>query len=339
MNKIICFIFIIVLCTTAQYTGGADDGFGSLKSNLTFMDGTERTVFSRGGNSDGFSKNNSHSVSLDGLRVDDKYSGGNNDGYLLTSFGVSTLDGIELANKFYGGSGSGYVTSINEGIFISGVDFTDVRYNGGVGGGYTFTELGSAEPLPVELTSFSGQLSDESVKLAWETATETNNYGFEIQRRIDSTEGNLNMEEWENIGFVEGHGTSNSPKSYEYLDEDLPLVPKVSYRLKQIDIDGTFGFSKVVEIDISILTSLSNEDKTLEFSLSQNYPNPFNPVTVIKYQIAAKSDVKLDVFNILGQRVKMLVNENQNSGKYKAQFNGEGFASGIYFYRLKTKPI
>jgi hypothetical protein len=72
------------------------------------------------------------------------------------------------------------------------------------------------------------------------------------------------------------------------------------------------------------------------FRLDQNYPNPFNPITMINYQLPMISDVKLTVFNLLGQKVVTLINKIQPAGKYQVEWDASGFASGIYYYQIKT---
>lgn len=203
----------------------------------------------------------------------------------------------------------------------------------------SFSEFafGSEEdPLPVEITFFSGSLCNENtVELVWQTATEVNNFGFSIERSFDWM--NDGLDDWSEIGFVQGHGTTNSPKEYSFTD-DLTLNPnlnQVSYRLKQIDLDGTFAYSKVVTVDLTNITSVEDDIK-YEFAVEQNYPNPFNPTTQIIYSIPYTSLVRLIIYDLLGCEVKTLVNEFQNAGRYSVDFNAVGLASGIYFYRLKS---
>jgi photosystem II stability/assembly factor-like uncharacterized protein len=171
--------------------------------------------------------------------------------------------------------------------------------------------------VPVELISFNAKINNSNVELEWQTATETNNSGFEIQRKGAA---------WERIGFVEGHGTISETQKYSFIDRNL-LAGKYTYRLKQIDYDGNFEFSDLVKIEI--LTPI-------EFSLSQNYPNPFNPSTTIKYQIPINGFVTLRVFNTIGEEVSTLVNEFKSAGNYEIHFDAEDLTSGIYFYRLKV---
>ncbi|MBK7105016.1 MAG: T9SS type A sorting domain-containing protein [Ignavibacteriae bacterium] len=191
----------------------------------------------------------------------------------------------------------------------------------------------SSSPLPVELTSFSANVEGNKILLNWETATEVNNYGFEIEKQ-KSEVSSKNLV-WEKVGFVEGSGNSNSPKYYFYEDQSLKIAGKYFYRLKQIDIDGKYEYSDEIEVNISAPE---------EFNLSQNYPNPFNPVTTIKYQIpahdqndntSALTSVRLNVFDVLGKEISTLVNEKQNPGNYEISFDGSNLPSGIYFYTLQ----
>lgn len=175
---------------------------------------------------------------------------------------------------------------------------------------------GGTVAVPVELSSFSGYASDGKVFLSWSTATETNNQGFEVERKSD--------ESWETIGFVPGSGTTTQLRSYTYVDENI-LPGKFSYRLKQIDFNGQTEYSDIIEIDV-ITPS--------EYSLKQNYPNPFNPSTTISYSIKEKGFVTLKIFDILGNEVKTLVDAAQEAGNYQLEFNAASLASGIYFYTL-----
>ncbi len=176
--------------------------------------------------------------------------------------------------------------------------------------------------VPVELISFTADLINNTVKLQWKTATETNNYGFEIERNklIDKSY----QTEWERIGFVEGNGTTTEEENYSFTDKTFE-PGRYEYRLKQIDLDGSFEYSNIIEVEF-----LSPE----EFSLSQNYPNPFNPSTTIEYTLPGSGNVKLIVINSLGEEVATLVNKYQESGSYKFNFDARDLASGIYFYKI-----
>ena len=132
---------------------------------------------------------------------------------------------------------------------------------------------------------------------------------------------------WQNIGFVRGHGNSNSPKEYSFVDEQV-TAGRYSYRLKQIDTDGQFEYSKIIYVDL-------NSPSKLE--LSQNYPNPFNPSTTISFTLPESGNIKLIVYNTIGQQITELVNGFQEAGIHTINFNGENLPSGVYFYRLETK--
>ncbi len=204
----------------------------------------------------------------------------------------------------------------------------------------TFSEFGVAStsdnPLPVELLSFNANNIFNQVKLNWKTATEIDNYGFEIERKQFSV-GSLQPLGgiWENIGFVNGHGNSNSPKEYTFIDEN-PGSGKFEYRLKQMDNNGNFGYSAAIEVEINQLPT--------EFKLYQNYPNPFNPSTTIKYSIpfvetrggASIQNILLKIYDVLGNEIATLVNENKAAGVYEVEFNASMLPSGIYFYRLRA---
>ena len=222
--------------------------------------------------------------------------------------------------------------------------FKDISYLAGhsvVGFRFTFysdnnlTDVGAAiddfqiggeinPPLPVELTSFTGTSQKNGILLNWTTATEVNNYGFEIERASSST--TPRQDDWEKIGFVEGHGNSNSPKEYSYIDSDK-LSGTVKYRLKQIDTDGGFEYSDVVEVEVAL---------PQEYKLEQNYPNPFNPSTTISFSIPAASRVKLTLFDALGSEVTQITNKDFSAGNHSINFNAAKLTSGIYFYRIEA---
>jgi hypothetical protein len=193
----------------------------------------------------------------------------------------------------------------------------------------------NAGGVPVELVSFTAEFVESRVNLNWITASELNNLGFEIERKAES-------EEWRTIGFTEGKGTSTEITNYYFTDDLFEIsASRLFYRLKQIDFDGTYVYSDEVEIEIV---------RPIVFSLSQNYPNPFNPSTKIKFSIT-KSPllggdgrgglVTLKVYDILGNEVKTLVNEEKPAGEYVVEFNPASSirnpASGIYFYQLRTE--
>jgi hypothetical protein len=177
--------------------------------------------------------------------------------------------------------------------------------------------------IPVELTSFTGAAVQDGVLLNWTTATELNNQGFDIERSIDA-------QSWQKIAFVPGYGTTTEPKSYSFLDENVSNGT-YSYRLKQIDFDGTTAYSPEVMVEVDFTPS--------NFGLSQNYPNPFNPATTIQFQVPKASDVSIVIYDMLGKEIKSLYSAQVQPGKYTVEWNGTNNAgmkvtSGSYIYRM-----
>ena len=175
--------------------------------------------------------------------------------------------------------------------------------------------------IPVELSSFTATVDQNNVELNWLTATETNNQGFEIERNSGSG--------FEKIGYIPGFGTTTEEHSYSFTDV-VKSSGNYSYRLKQIDFNGTFEYSKTVEVE-AVLPNV--------YSLAQNYPNPFNPTTKITFSLAADSKVSLKVFDVLGQEVASLINQEMTAGVYNVDFNAAGFTSGVYFYRIEATGV
>ena len=176
--------------------------------------------------------------------------------------------------------------------------------------------------LPVELIAFNANINDKKVNISWQTATEMNNRGFEIQRRV----GNFN---WQTIGFVKGNGTTTQIQSYAYSDNLDGLISggKVFYRLKMINYEGSFEYSTEVIVNLA----------PNKFELAQNYPNPFNPSTSIHYGLISKQFVSLKIYNVLGKEVVTLVNEEKEAGRYEILFDTKDYqlSSGVYFYQIE----
>ena len=187
--------------------------------------------------------------------------------------------------------------------------------------GYTLWVNGS--PLPVELSSFSAVILENRIKLKWRTETEVSNYGFEIERALSDSQNLI----WGKIGFVEGHGNSNSPKEYNFIDSEVNSAGTYSYRLKQIDNDGTYDLSKTIEV---------NFGSPIKFELNQNYPNPFNPSTTISFSLPESGKVILKIYNVIGKEIKTLVDGYREAGIYTVNFNAEGLPSGMYIYQMST---
>ena len=191
-------------------------------------------------------------------------------------------------------------------------------------------EINNDQALPVELINFTACTVNNSIQLSWTTIQELNNFGFEIEK---STDGKF----WDKIGFVPGNGNSNSPKTYRYTDEstltsDINFVQvHISgiyfYRLKQIDYDGRFKYSDVIQVDF---------DLPGKFNLSQNFPNPFNPTTNIRFSVPVLTPVSLIVYNVMGEEISELLNDTLPAGEYQLAYTAPGCATGIYYYVLKA---
>ena len=182
--------------------------------------------------------------------------------------------------------------------------------------------------IPVELVSFKGRYESGKVILDWITATETNNLGFEIDRKIIQT----GDEKWITIGFREGKGTTTDVQYYQYIDNITDLTAGLfNYRLKQMDFDGTYEYSDEVLVENLVPKA---------YTLNQNYPNPFNPITKINFELPYRSKVQLIVYDILGNKVITLINEEKDAGYYSVNFDTQDekgvLSSGIYLYTLYT---
>ncbi len=211
------------------------------------------------------------------------------------------LGGVGTANT------TGTITSVNN--FTIFGDFVLANNTGG------------ANALPVELTSFTAIAKGRGVELGWKTATEVNNAGFAIEQK------GIN-DSWNKIGYVEGAGTTNTPKRYSY-SVTVPVSGKYAFRLKQIDRDGKFEYSPVVEASIALTAQ--------DYSLTQNYPNPFNPSTTFSFAMKNAEQTTVKVFNLVGQEVATLFNGvAQPNQIYTMKFDGKDLSSGIYFYSLRS---
>jgi hypothetical protein len=240
--------------------------------------------------------------------------------------GVSVVSTLRLLKRSTGGSwllqgthsaGTGTIT-------------TPVVHRTGMSG---FSEFGvggaSDNPLPVELLSFSAVITHNGIKLKWNTRTEVSNYGFDVERAPVNPQSKVQILQFEKIGFIKGNGNSNSQKEYSFTDNNAQYG-NYAYRLKQIDTDGNYEFSKVIEVDAGKIPD--------GFVLEQNYPNPFNPKTTIKFALAETQKTELKVYDIIGNEVATLFNQIAEGGVvYELEFNVINLPSGIYIYRLNSR--
>jgi len=198
---------------------------------------------------------------------------------------------------------------------------------------------GSTNSLPVQLVAFSARRNGATVVLMWETLTEVDNFGFDVERRTvsgfmlqDSGPETLNLKhetQWLRVGFVPGSGTTHSRQRYSFVD-NVPLSERTAYRLRQLDRTGMFSFSDIVEI---------GPVGRSETMMIECYPNPFNPETAVSYRLSAFSDVRLSVFDVLGREAALLVEKEQEAGSYTVIWNATSMPSGTYFATLEIQGM
>ncbi len=208
--------------------------------------------------------------------------------------------------------------------------FTKIWYNASgtstqlLDANINYVVIGGDIILPVELSSFTANIKQREVELVWETKTEVNTSMFQIERALVKD----NVKTFAKIGEVAASGNSNSPKSYNFVDKKLQSG-KYVYRLKMVDADGSFQYSKEVEGEVAL---------PKEFGLSQNYPNPFNPTTRIDYQLPFDSKVNIELYGITGERIATIINNELSAGYYTLDINASALnlASGVYIYRMNA---
>jgi hypothetical protein len=236
------------------------------------------------------------------------------------SFWNHNYGAILLIEEYYGGDFNAYYHTTNDLFTHYNQPYYHKMSRLTFGTLATLAEL--TDIVPVELTSFTATTNGKEVILNWSTATELNNSGFEIQRRDAQSD-------FLSVGYVKGHGTTTEPQNYSFADMYLDNG-KYFYRLKQIDYDGIFEYSDVVEVDWRTFSS---------YLLEQNYPNPFNPTTIIGFGTQNKSNVKITVLNTIGEEVAILLNEEKESGYHQVEFNAANLPNGVYFYRIQTRDF
>ena len=178
-------------------------------------------------------------------------------------------------------------------------------------------------PTIVEFNSFTGKIiNGAKVELKWTANTGRSNYGFEIERLATDCEN----PSWLKIAFIKGSNDGEFKESYTYVDDNIWGGRKFKYRLKQIDNNGTFEYSDIVEIEVV----------PTQYELSQNYPNPFNPSTTIRFSLPKETQLKIKIYNMLGELVETIAEGKYEVGNYKVTFNASSLPSGVYIYRLES---
>ena len=325
-------------------TFSTNGGMANLEENLPNaipVDSTRHNLFWRSWGGAGFSgqfTGNGHTGSVSGWSSWTGTYGGtgvNSDPLFVHKFGFEpdqgALDGELQAGSPAIGQGEDaewYINYLNSTYNLTGDWALQWKDRNGNQRNVTPT-IGAYEYgiTPVELIAFTASVTeDNNVILKWSTATEKNNSGWNIERRIKNNDNTFSS--WEKLGFVEGSGTSTERNDYTFTDKDI-VSADYQYRLQQVDYDGTISYSSTVEVVVNLAPT--------DFSLYQNYPNPFNPTTTIQYFIPERSMIKLSVYNIIGQEIAILVNEEKEAGAYSIEFNAASLTSGIYIYKLQSK--
>ncbi len=259
-------------------------------------------------------------------------------------FGIAVFKvGESSYTKFFGGPRNRWGDYSNtcvdpsDGItFWTIQEYAGTKVGAGVDDGRWGTRWAKIVPpgdLPIQLSylrAVTVQLS--SVRVEWGTISETNNFGFYVQKQ---RQGEL---EWSEIpnSFVPGHGTTLEPQHYSYVDQSA-TPGRWYYRLRHIDLDGTVYYTEGVEVNV--VTGVTESSVPTEFALRQNYPNPFNPSTTISFDLPASSNVKIEVFDMLGRKVSDVLNETKKAGTHQVKFDASDLTSGVYFYKLTSKDF
>lgn len=237
----------------------------------------------------------------------------------LTSF-TNTLAIYDVANGLTN-VWTRYALSLN--AFAGQNIYIAFKHMNTDGNGFNMDDvMAGSGVVPVELVSFAVNAVNNSVDLSWATATETNNFGFEIERK--AADG-----DYTKVAFINGNGTSTSSHSYSFRDEGL-AIGKYTYRLKQLDFDGKYAYSQAIEVDVVT---------PAEYSLGQNYPNPFNPATAISFALKTDAKVSLRLFDALGKEVKTLIDGTLAGGQHRVDVTTEGLSSGVYIYTLEATGV
>ncbi len=236
------------------------------------------------------------------------------------SFWNNGYGALLLIEEYYGGDFNAYYHTVNDLITHFNLPYFLKMSRLTLGTLATLAQL--TDIVPVELLAFNASVRNSEVHLLWSTASELNNMGFEIERSIS------NPDNFVTVGFVDGKGTSTVINYYSFTDNpQVNGVNQLYYRLKQIDFDGSFSYSDIVNVNYDVPSS---------FVLSQNYPNPFNPSTRISYFVPKESFVSVKVYDFLGREVITLVNETKSTGSYEFSFDATNLPSGTYFCTMNA---
>ena len=317
------------------FLGGSGDGYVAARLDVAPLDGV---LFFLGSGNDGYARS---ALSLTPISQVRFYTGGPGDGYTAALLGLTPLS---LVLFYQGSNGDGYAHStlslipISQRLFYAGGPGDGYArhqpgpapigllffYQGGSGDGYA-RALHNPTLLPVELTAFAALVEGQAVVLRWETASELNNAGFDVETQPVGRSTPQSQEPWLQLGFVEGRGTTEVPQGYQYRAEGLEPGPH-RFRLKQIDYDGTFEYSPVVEAVLDLPEA---------FFVSAVYPNPFNPQARFTLRVQRPQQVRIALFTVEGRLVKMLFDGEIPRGETRSfSLDAGSLASGSYLLRI-----
>ncbi|HKB84902.1 MAG TPA: PQQ-dependent sugar dehydrogenase [Ignavibacteriaceae bacterium] len=239
-----------------------------------------------------------------------------------TGFRIQRKDSTNIFSDV-GTVGAGITTFTDNVGSIATYTYRVIAYNDTAVSNYSNETEIMVTQIPVEMISFSVNVSGNKILINWVTATEQNNKGYDIERNFGDN--------WASIGFVKGHGTTTEKNTYSFTDDftNDNYRGTIQYRLKQIDYDGTFHYSGTVMVNLDI--------KTRGYYLDQNFPNPFNPTTKIRFNVPEQSRVKVEIINVLGKVVEELYGGEMPQGTYEKVWDASRFASGVYYVRMKAE--
>ena len=314
------------VCGTFNFYNSTEQGYEMMTGILTDNDGRSFDPINRVGN--WYQNAEFADIHSQSTRVLE-FGGGRGNGLrkqpTLILISAAVFDGIiheYLTNSYttFGNDSLHYLKDVNDGTNQSVADsVADALYYASdhLPVYLDFTVTGDF--IPVELRSFNATANNNTVFLSWSTCSESNNYGFAIERKDHKNQ-------WEEIGFISGNGTTSEQQDYSFKDENVK--PGIyTYQLKQIDFDGQFEFSNSIQVNIHA---------PKHYSLSQNYPNPFNNSTKFSFSLPKKSNVKITLFDVLGKNMLVVTDKEYESGTNELTINASNLKSGLYFYKLET---
>ncbi|NNE34946.1 MAG: T9SS type A sorting domain-containing protein, partial [Rhodothermales bacterium] len=214
----------------------------------------------------------------------------------------------------------------------TGADFANVgavQFDTGVGfvaaqdwdiGQLQYVNSGSCG-LPVELTSFDAVVNGNDVLLSWQTSSERSALGFGVERRSVSSD---DANDWSEAAFVLAAGESSELRDYTLSIEALP-AGEYAFRLRFVDVDGSFEYSETIEVDI---------EHPDNFVLGSAYPNPFNPSTSFVLSVKQTQNVEIGLFDLLGRQVVDVYSGPVEAGAARTfRIDASGLTTGVYMIR------